>query len=262
MTKRLTSLFLSMLLVLAAAGVALADEAAPAAAPAIPTSATASVSYMSEYVWRGLVQTNAAGVIQPSIDFNYGGFNANLWSSYNLGHSVQQMTETDLTLKYTYSIKDLSLSAGYIYYGTQPLNDEEAFVSASYATILNPSITYYQDLRLGHGGGFAVLALNQTSPELWHGITVGGGLSAGYDYNDFAMGLTKDGKKYAGFYNGELTTFINFPVTKAISIKPSLTYDFPLTKDASYIMKTDSQATAHNDHNSVLWGGVTVAVAF
>ena len=261
MKRRWRSLFLGVLLVMAVSGVAMADEAAPAAAPAIPTSATASVGYMSQYVWRGLVLSDG-GVIQPSIDFNYGGFNANLWANYDRNPDIQQTNETDLTLKYTYAIKDLSLSAGYIYYGVVGANDEEAFASASYATILNPSITYYQDLRLGKGGGFAVLSVSQTSPELWHGITVSGGASVGYDSNDAAMGLKRDGSKYAGFFNGELTSSLKIPVTKAISITPSLTYDFPLTRDAAFIMKNSSVANAGNTNNSVLWGGVTVALAF
>ena len=260
MTRRLTGLVLAMLLVLGVSGLAMADEA-PAAAPEISHSATASVSYMSQYVWRGLVLSDG-WVIQPSIDFNYGGFNANLWMNYDRNPDIQQTNETDLTLKYTYSIKDLSLSAGYIYYGVVGANTEEAFASASYATILNPSITYYQDLRLGDGGGFAVLALSQTSPELWHGITVGGGASVGYDVNNELMGLKRDGKKYNGFYNGEVSTFVNIPVTKALSIRPSLAYDFPLTKDAAFIMKNSSFANAGNKNNSVLWGGVTVALAF
>ncbi len=260
MSRRFTSIALGLLLVLGVTGVALADEA-PAAAPSIPTSATASVSYLSQYVWRGLVLSDG-WVIQPSIDFNYGGFNANLWMNYDRNPDIQQTNETDLTLKYTYSVKDLSLSAGYIYYGVVGANDEEAFVSASYATILNPSITYYQNLRRGDGGGFAVLAVSQTSPELWHGITAGGGASVGYDTNNEAMGLKKDGRKYSGFYNGELSSFVKIPVTKAISITPSLAYDFPLTKDAAYIMKQSSLANAGDTHNSVLWGGVTVALTF
>ena len=208
MRRKLMYLILCVAFGLMTAGVAMADAAAPAdPAPAdeISHSATASVSYMTQYVWRGLVLSDA-GVIQPSVDFNYGGFNMNLWANYDTDKDVQQTNETDLTLKYTYSIKDLSLSAGYIYYGVVGANTEEAFASVSYATILNPSITYYQDLRLGHGGGFAVASLSQASPELWHGITFGGGLSAGYDNNNYLMGLKADGKKYNGFYNGEVSS--------------------------------------------------------
>lgn len=258
MIRRIVNVALSAALILTMAGAAMAAEAP---AEEIAKSATASVSYMSQYVWRGMVLSDT-GVMQPSIDFNYGGFNANLWANYDMDSDVKQTNETDLTLKYTYGIGDLSLSAGYIYYGVVGANTEEAFASVSYATLLNPSLTYYQDLRLGDGGGFAVLSVSQSSPELWHGITVGGGASAGYNFNNSLMGMGTDGKKFNGFYNGELSAFVNIPVTKAVSIKPSLAYDFPLSDDAKAAMKTASMAYAGNSKSTALWGGVTVALAF
>lgn len=259
MKRRAIGMITGAVLLLSMVASAMAEEAAPVA-DEITKSASASVSVMSRYVWRGLVLSDEA-VVQPAIDFNYGGFNANLWANYDTDNDMEMHNETDLTLKYTYAIKDLSLSAGYIYYGVVGLNTEELFLAASYATLLAPTLTYYQDLREGEGGGFATLSIGH-SQEVWNGISVGGGASVGYNFRNALMGLAEDGNKFSGLYNGEVSLFVNVPVTKAISVKPSIAFDFPLSDDAKYVMETTNEAYSGEDNSSILWGGVTVSAAF
>ncbi len=275
MTRKALSMLLAAVMLLMAAGAAMADDVS-SKAPADPgeggkeavaapeettTSADASVSYMSRYVSRGEVLSRS-GVVQPSIDFDYHGFNMNVWANYDTGRHLSEVTETDLTLKYTYTLKALTMSAGYSYLGFKDANTEEAFVSASYDTILTPTLTYYQDLRLGKGGGFMILGLSQQSPELWRGITVGGCASAGFNFKNATMGVNQDGKRFNGPYYGELGANVSIPATKAITIVPSIMYDFPLSKDASYAISDARMAVGDGGDSHVLWGGVTVSVGF
>lgn len=224
-------------------------------------SATASVGIMSRYVSRGQVLGKGM-VMQPTIEMEYNGFGANIWANVDMARSNKDVTETDMTVKYSHSFDALSLSAGYSYLGVVDANTEEAFVSASYDTLLTPTLTYYQDLRLGGGGGFAVASLSQDSPELWRGITVGGIASVGYNFKNKTMGLTEAGRRFSGFYNGELCANLTIPVNKAISISPMLVYDFPLSGDAKYAIKEARRASDDGTNSSVLWGGVTVSAGF
>ena len=225
------------------------------------TSATASVSYMSRYVSRGQVLSRS-GVIQPSIDLDYHGLSMNVWANYDTDRGAREINETDVTLSYNYTIKGLTMSAGYSYLGVLDANTEEAFVSASYDTLLTPTLTYYQDLRLGKAGGFAILSISQESPEIWHGITVGCGAQAGYNFKNATMGTNEDGRRFNDFYNGEVSMNVNIPVTKAITIAPMIAYDFPLSKDARHAISDARRDVGDGTNSSILWGGVTVSVGF
>ena len=262
-----TALFLlfAALIMLAMAGLAIADDEGSKETTAAPEetgkSATASVSYMSQYVSRGQVLSRS-GVIQPTIDLDYYGFDVNLWSNYDMARDVREVTETDLTVKYTHTFGPVTLGAGYSYLGVKDANTEEAFVSASYNTILTPTLTYYQDLRLGKGGGFMILGLSQQSPDLWHGITVGGCASGGFNFKNATMGGNQNVERFNGPYYGEVGANVNIPVTKAITIVPTIMYDFPLSKDASYALSDARRAVGDGGDSHVLWGGVTVSVGF
>lgn len=225
------------------------------------TGATASVSVMSQYVWRGLVLGRETA-IQPSLDFTYGNFGANIWNNYATGEDAgsqpKTMSESDLTLRYAYAIDKLTLGAGYIHYGAAGANTEEVYVSASYDTIMTPTVTYYQDISEGDAGGFMTIAGNYSVP-VNDKLALGLGATVGIDFNDLAMGTNEDGKKFSGLYYGEVVASATYAVNKAFSIKPSLAYDFSLGKDAKYVMENLS---ASEGKSSIIYGGVTAAIAF
>ncbi|MCX7914669.1 MAG: hypothetical protein N2511_08830, partial [Thermodesulfovibrionales bacterium] len=59
----------------------------------------------------------------------------------------KSFNESDLTLSYTHAFGKLSLTGGYIYYGTKyTAETEELFLSASYDVISKPTITIYRDI--------------------------------------------------------------------------------------------------------------------
>ncbi len=65
-----------------ASAVAFAEETAPAAAPAPPYTVTGNVTFLSDYVVRGLTQTNNKPAIQGTVEFGHSsGFYAGLFGS-------------------------------------------------------------------------------------------------------------------------------------------------------------------------------------
>ena len=54
----------------------------------------ASVSFMSNYVWRGQKLSDKA-VLQPTVGISFKGFSANFWTNDDL--DLKETTETDVT---------------------------------------------------------------------------------------------------------------------------------------------------------------------
>ena len=63
---------------------------------------SASVSFMSSYVWRGIQLSDDEFVIQPSVGISYKGFSVNFWSNYNTDTTEED--ETDYTLDFSNAI--------------------------------------------------------------------------------------------------------------------------------------------------------------
>lgn len=88
-SKLLNTLILAAL---AIPGIAMAEDAAPAAAPASPF--TANVGLVSDYVWRGISQTSHSPAIQGGFDYAHSsGFYAGVW-----GSNVSWIVDTATTL--------------------------------------------------------------------------------------------------------------------------------------------------------------------
>jgi hypothetical protein len=147
------------------AGTVIAEEQQKTAAAAAeseaeetgPFSATASVGFMSDYMWRGFKLYEGLS-IQPSVDLSYdtgdfGTFSGNIWSALpgeTQGHD-KKFEEIDYTLAYEYSLDPVTFSIGHIFY-TYP-NDNthlqtasrEFYFGVSVDTIAAPTFTVYED---------------------------------------------------------------------------------------------------------------------
>lgn len=230
----------------------------------IKTSGYASADIMSNYVWRGQKLSNS-WVIQPSVDITYGSFGANIWSNYDSdrkeatstdsGHG--EFTETDLTLNYRFSLNKFSFVAGYIYYALEAANDtQELYLSASYDTLLKPTLTLYYDFDEGNGA-FVVASIGH-SFEVAKDIALNLGASASYNLNNKVMGFDKDGKDFSNFYNAELSSSVSIPVWKAITVTPKIAYSVPLSNDAKEAIKKISD----DGDKDIFYGGVNVTLSF
>jgi hypothetical protein len=225
-------------------------------------SGTASVDVMSNYVWRGQKLTNS-WVIQPSVGITYGSFGANIWANYDSDSKIDEgdghgeISETDLTLNYSFSVEKWNFSAGYIYYAFTGANDtQEVYLSANYAILLNPSLAVYYDFDEGNGA-FIIASLGH-SFEVFKGGLLKLGAFASYNIKNKVMGLDENSDDFSNFYNGELSAGLSIPITKAIIITPKMAYSFPLSDDAEDAIKGISD----DGDKDILYGGINVTLSF
>jgi hypothetical protein len=225
-------------------------------------SGIASVDVLSNYVWRGQKLSNS-WVIQPSVGITYESFCANIWANYDSDSKIDEgdghgeISETDLTLNYSFSVEKWSFSAGYIYYAFTGANDtQEVYLSASYSTLLNPTLTIYYDY--DEGNGAFVLAAISHSFDVLKGSSLKLGASASYNINNKVMGFDENGDDFSNFYNGEISAGLSIPVTKAISIAPKMAFSFPLSDDAEEAIRGISD----DGDKDILYGGINVTLSF
>ena len=234
-----------------------ADEAAPAAdTPAVqdtrdnPPTGSASVGVFNRYVFRGYELSAHSAVIQPAVTVSYKGLGISMWGNIDTDeHPTQSFVpdrngqksfnETDLTLSYTYNIDKLSLTGGYIYYGTKYANEtEEFFLSASYDTFLKPTLAVYRDIN-EYSGTYFNLSASKSFP-VYKEISLDLGASAGYFAGSADYWKTYErstgaytGKKYQGFHDGMVKAGLTIPVAGNIVIQPLIQYWFPLSGEAN-----------------------------
>ncbi len=218
---------------------------------------TASVSVMSNYVWRGQKLSNSY-VIQPSVGITYNSFGVNLWANFDPDYNdSSEHTETDLTVDYSFNVDSLSFDAGYIYYGLEGADDtQEIFLSIAYDMLLNPTLTIYYDFDEGDGA-FIVAGISH-SVSMTGKLALDLGASVSYNLNNKVMGFDRSGNDFSNFYNAEVTASMSIPVSKAISIEPIISYSFPLSNDAEDAL----QSISDDGDDDILYGGVTVTLSF
>ena len=226
------------------------------------TSGYASVDLMSNYVWRGQKLSNSV-VVQPSVGITYGVFGANIWANYDSDSKIDEgdghgeFNETDVTFSYTRSMDKWTFGAGYIYYALNNANDtQELYLSAAYDILLKPTLAVYYDFDEGNGA-FLVASVGH-SFEVAKGINWNIGASASYNINNKVMGFDEDGDDFSNFYNAELSTSLNIPVWKAISITPKFAYSFPLSNDAEDALEKISD----DGDKDIFYGGVNITLSF
>ncbi len=218
---------------------------------------SASVGIFNRYIFRGYELSTNSVVIQPALSISYMGFTASFWGNIDSNeHPTQSFTpdreghksfnETDLTLGYTYAIGKISLTSGYIYYGTKYADEtEEIFLGASYDFITKPTLTVYQDVST-YLGTYINFSLSH-SEKIYKDITLDLGASAGYfvgneDYWRTFESSTGEytGKKYSAFHDGMVKAGFTIPLAKNFSVKPIAQYWFPLSSKAKRTVEGSS----------------------
>jgi hypothetical protein len=228
----------------------------------IKTAGYASADIMSNYVWRGQKLSNSV-VVQPSVGITYGVFGANIWANYDSDAKIDEgdghgeFNETDLTLSYTRSLDKWTFGAGYIYYALNNANDtQELYLSAAYDTLLKPSLAVYYDFDEGNGA-FLVASIGH-SFDVGKGLNLNLGASASYNINNKVMGFDEDGDDFSNFYNAELSSSLNIPVWKAITVTPKIAYSFPLSDDSEDAI----EAISDDGDKDIFYGGVNITLSF
>lgn len=237
-----------------------------------------STAIYNKYIFRGYELSSGSVVIQPLVTVSYKGFSLNYWGNIDTREKQTQsfipdrpgrksFNESDLTLSYTYSIDKLSLTAGYIYYGTKYTDEtEEVFLSASYDIISKPTLTIYRDIST-YPGTYLNLALSH-SFEVYKDITLDLAASLGYFKGDDSYWKTYDsstgdytGKKYSAFHDGKLQAGFTIPIMKNLIVQPIVQYWFPISNKAKRIV--DGSSYNPNGHIDDTWvAGVNITFSF
>jgi hypothetical protein len=227
---------------------------------AAETSGSASVDFMSNYVWRGQKLSNSM-VVQPSAGITYGGFGANLWANYDTG--TNEHNETDLTVNFSNSVDKFSYDVGYIFYaldgsGTDGSGNDtqEIYLTLGYDMLLSPSLTVYLDFDEGDGA-FIVASVSHAF-ELPQELSIDVGASISYAADNTVMGQDADGENVSAFYNGDISASLMIPVTDAISVGPMIAYSFPLSNDAEDAI----EAISDDGDSDIVYGGINVSLSF
>ena len=148
-------------------------------------------------------------VFQPGLSASYGGFSASFWGNIDSDEhgtpnfvpdrdGKRSFNETDLTLSYTKVFGRMSLTGGWIYYGTKYTDEtQEAFGTVSYDVIGKPTLSIYRDFDR-YPGTYFNLSLSH-SIKVVKDITLDLGASAGYMWGTAATGRPLPGRTTAPF---------------------------------------------------------------
>ncbi len=161
---------------------------------------TANVALTTDYVFRGVSQTNEAAAIQGGFDFTHAsGFYAGLWGSNVSGTLYNGGTlELDTYLGYATELGGIGVDVGvlrYNYRNASPsTNYEELYLGLSYGPV---SLTYYRGVNLGNprlGDYLDLSAEHELSGLFTVSAHVGwwNAVSGGQDYTDYKVAVSKD----------------------------------------------------------------------
>jgi hypothetical protein len=231
-------------------------------------SASADIAVLSQYIWRGYELSKDSVVIQPSITVGYKDVSVNLWGNldtdvYSDPRGQSQFNETDMTLSYGKSFGIVNVGVGYIYYALDAVDDsQEIYLSLGLDTLLSPTLTVYREI--AHLPSWYI-SLGISHPiELMKKITLDLAGSVGYYYSDdddfveVDDTLTPTTDKYKNFHNGLVSVGLTIPVAKYFTIKPVISYSFPLTNEADNLIKS----TSFSNESDFVFGGVTASLSF
>lgn len=243
------------------------DQAAPAPAEDKPT-ASVSVDFLSQYLWRGYALSAHSAVIQPSITAGYKGFSVNIWGNLdtdqNLFQNGAKWNETDLTASYTRELfKNFSGTVGTIYYSLENATYDswEVFTGVSYNfPWFTLGLTSYREV--SHNPGWWVqLDVGKNIPLPWCGMNLALGASLGYEIlDDSSTVLDKAGRtgSYSAFHAATLSTALQIPVCKYVTIAPKIGVALPMSNAAS----ANIEANSWDGDDTHVFGGLNITASF
>jgi len=203
---------------------------------------TATLGVFSQYIFRGYELGRHSFVIQPGLSASYGGFSASFWGNidsdeHNTPNFVpdrdgrRSFNETDLTLSYTSVFGKVSLTGGWIYYGTKYTDEtQEVFGTVSYDVLGKPTLSVYRDFDR-YPGTYFNLSLAH-SIKVVSDVTLDLGASAGYMWGDGSYWQVPSGSHYSAFHDGMLKAGLTIPLSKKVSLAPVVQYWIPLSNKA------------------------------
>lgn len=113
------------------------EEVVVAEEPESALEISANLAITSNYIWRGMTQTNNSPAVQGGLDLGYKGFYLGTWgSNVEFGGGTDNNLEADFYAGYAGEIAGFGYDLGYIYYAypneSNAFNFDEAYVGLSY----------------------------------------------------------------------------------------------------------------------------------
>lgn len=115
-------------------------------------SASYDVLFGSGYLFQGLNYSDGNAVAQPNLSVGMGGFTFGAWGNFQPEQDV--LNEIDLSLKYSQSFKNVSMSPGYtvLRYPNRDWDpSQEFFVDLAVTAPMNPTLSIHYDFDAGKG---------------------------------------------------------------------------------------------------------------
>ncbi len=206
-----------------------------------------------KYLWRGFDLSGSEPVFQFGADLSAAGFTLSYWSNLQIsdddaeGFESGEITETDITLDYTFNVHDLvAVSVGNIFYQLEGLNDtNELYLGVGVDTLLAPTLTVYWDYDEAKEDGYYVTASVGHTFQMMDALGVNLGLAVSYNgASDFAIG------NYHDWHNYEAGISADYTIVDNLTVSPSFLYSSALSDDAK--LAIDSEILA----------GVNLTLAF
>lgn len=226
------------------AGPLLGEGARPA------VTGSAALGAFNRYIFRGYRLGKDSLVLQPALSLSYQGFSATFWGNIDTREKAtpcffpdrpgrKSFNETDLTLAYTATAGEFSLTAGFIYYGTKYTTEtQEVYVGAAWNVFGKPTLTIYQDID-AYTGTYFLFTLAQSFP-LAKGLTLDLGGSAAYFLGESDYWRTYlpafgsyAGDRYRAFHDGMIKGGLTFSLGANLGLQALLQCFFPLSEAAS-----------------------------
>lgn len=112
------------------------EEVVVAEEPESALEISANLAITSNYIWRGMTQTNNSPAVQGGLDLGYKGFYLGTWgSNVEFGDTTNNL-EADFYAGYAGELAGFGYDLGYIYYAypneSNAFNFDEAYVGLSY----------------------------------------------------------------------------------------------------------------------------------
>jgi hypothetical protein len=234
---------------------------------------------LSQYVWRGFGLSKTGAIIQPSMTASYKGFSLNVWGNFDTNarppgspppYTGATWNETDFTFSYSHTIVgDLSGTLGGINYAYDSAPDSfEIYGGLSYAfPWLTVAVTGYREVS-HYPGWFVQFDLSRNFKLPWYDMSTDLGMtffylsssdSSAYPADFDNQGQPVDnGSAFSGMLSGQLAAALNIPIGKYVTVSPRIGYAFPLSGNATNLIRYVSWDGVQNH----IFGGLRIAAAF
>jgi opacity protein-like surface antigen len=207
-------------------------------------SADVYLGMYNKYVFRGIDLSQNKWVSQFGADLSYKGFTLSYWSNLLTkgfqgnpdGFKAGDITETDITLNYTYTPECapvVTFNAGNTFYSLEGLNDtNELYLKTTVNTLLSPTLSIYWDYDQAHYAGLYYTLGVSHSFELTKKLGLDLGALISYNQSNWSTSGNVDDNTWNDY---ELSTGLNYAITDKLSASASYTYSNALSHKARVV---------------------------